>query len=198
MCDIVEWPNGGIGNRNGFCLVAESAWNCSLSTSADATSRHELLLHRREPILFFVPLNICISMADPPSPSSAPPSASTSAPPRIAPANVRRRGFPARAPLEGVSPDWPQRRNSTLSDSISEARNSIRSSTDDLFLPRVAKGNEGPVATEESHWHSAPLGLALLPAIAGVFFQDGGSFVTDVTLLVLAAIFLNWSVRLPW
>ena len=54
------------------------------------------------------------------------------------------------------------------------------------------------MATEESHWHSAPLALALLPAIAGVFFQEGGAFVTDVTLLVLAAIFLNWSVRLPW
>lgn len=89
-----------------------------------------------------------------------------------------------------------QRRNSNLSDSISEARNSIRSSTDDLFLPRVVMGEDS--ATEESHWHSAPLGLALLPAIAGVFFQNGSVFVTDVTLLVLAAIFLNWSVRLPW
>jgi hypothetical protein len=94
-----------------------------------------------------------------------------------------------RLPREGSN--W--RRNST-SDSVSEARNSIRSSTDDLFLPRVAK--EDPA--EESHWHSAPLGLALLPAIAGVFFQNGSVFVTDVTLLVLAAIFLNWSVRLPW
>ncbi|KAK5797496.1 hypothetical protein VI817_003787 [Penicillium citrinum] len=126
-------------------------------------------------------------MADPPSPS-APRSASM------------RRRVPLRAAtfVEGMPiPDWPQRRNSTLSDSISEARNSIRSSTDDLFLPRVAKG-KSQIATEESHWHSAPLGLALLPAIAGVFFQDGSAFVTDVTLLVLAAIFLNWSVRLPW
>ncbi|KAJ5199100.1 hypothetical protein N7491_000337 [Penicillium cf. griseofulvum] len=90
-----------------------------------------------------------------------------------------------------------QRRNSTLSDSISEARNSIRSSTDDLFLPRVAK-DHAALSTEESNWHSAPLGLALLPAIAGIFFHEGSSFVTDVTLLVLAAIFLNWSVRLPW
>lgn len=86
------------------------------------------------------------------------------------------------------------RRNSTLSDSISEARHSIRSSTDDLFLPRVSKED----SLEESHWHSSPLGLALLPAIAGIFFQNGSSIVTDVTLLVLAAIFLNWSVRLPW
>ncbi|KAJ5958596.1 uncharacterized protein N7479_005746 [Penicillium vulpinum] len=93
--------------------------------------------------------------------------------------------------------DDSQRRNSTLSDSLSEARNSIRSSTDDLFLPRVAK-DHAALSTEESNWHSAPLGLALLPAIAGIFFHEGSSFVTDVTLLVLAAIFLNWSVRLPW
>ncbi|KAE8349142.1 hypothetical protein BDV28DRAFT_67707 [Aspergillus coremiiformis] len=93
-----------------------------------------------------------------------------------------------------------QRRNSTFSDSVSEARNSIRSSTDDLFFPRVAKRSYDPtdVSSEESHWHSAPLGLALLPAIAGVFFQNGSAVVTDVTLLILAAIFLNWSVRLPW
>lgn len=128
-------------------------------------------------------------MTDPPS----------SSPPRhLLSANLRRRGFPARPTLVEAMPDGPPRRNSTLSDSISEARHSIRSSTDDLFLPRVAKGNPEPVATEESHWHSAPLALALLPAIAGVFFQEGGAFVTDVTLLVLAAIFLNWSVRLPW
>lgn len=102
---------------------------------------------------------------------------------------------PLRRRIPRLDSDW-QRRNSTLSDTISEARNSILSSTDGLFLPRVVKG-EDP-ATDESHWHSAPLGLALLPAIAGVFFQNGSVFVTDVTLLVLAAIFLNWSVRLPW
>lgn len=129
-------------------------------------------------------------MTDPPS--------SSPTPRHLLSASLRRRGFPARPTLVEAMPDGPPRRNSTLSDSISEARHSIRSSTDDLFLPRVAKGNPEPVATEESHWHSAPLALALLPAIAGVFFQEGGAFVTDVTLLVLAAIFLNWSVRLPW
>lgn len=137
-------------------------------------------------------------MVEPPSSSSPSPPL----PPRNTPAasSIRRRGLSARAAtfIEGSSSDWAQRRNSTLSDSISEARNSIRSSTDDLFLPRVTSDQDDPVASEESHWQSAPLVLALLPAIAGVFFQDGSSFVTDVTLLVLAAIFLNWSVRLPW
>ncbi|KAK3062688.1 hypothetical protein LTS18_003552, partial [Coniosporium uncinatum] len=32
----------------------------------------------------------------------------------------------------------------------------------------------------------------------GLFFQNGSLFVTDICLLILAAIFLNWSVRLPW
>ncbi|KAJ5177138.1 uncharacterized protein N7482_003015 [Penicillium canariense] len=137
-------------------------------------------------------------MADPSS--SSPPSA---LPPRNAPApssSFRRRALPTRAAtfVEGSSTHWPQRRNSTLSDSISEARHSIRSSTDDLFLPRVGKDRDDSIATEESHWQSAPLVLALLPAIAGIFFRDGSLFMTDVTLLVLAAIFLNWSVRLPW
>lgn len=135
-------------------------------------------------------------MADPPSPSSQP--QSPGFPPRnLSTASLRRRGLPTRSTLEAI-PDWPERRNSTLSDTISEARHSIRSSTDDIFLPRVGKHNEDPIATEESHWHSAPLALALLPAIAGILFKDGSAFVTDVTLLALAAIFLNWSVRLPW
>ncbi|PLB53654.1 hypothetical protein P170DRAFT_431481 [Aspergillus steynii IBT 23096] len=115
------------------------------------------------------------------------------------PMSLRQRG-PTRSATfaEGSSSLRNERRNSTLSDSVSEARNSIRSSTDDLFFPRAAKQAEVDLPNEESHWHSAPLGLALLPAIAGVFFQNGSAVVTDVTLLVLAAIFLNWSVRLPW
>jgi hypothetical protein len=40
--------------------------------------------------------------------------------------------------------------------------------------------------------------LALLPAVGGLFFQNGSAVVTDITLLALAAIFLNWAVRLPW
>lgn len=109
--------------------------------------------------------------------------------------NMSLRRRPAATPLA----DMP-RRNSTLSDSVSEARSSIRSSTDDLFLPRVAQGAETGLRDDESesHWQSAPLGLALVPAVAGVFFHNGSAVLTDVTLLVLAAVFLNWSLRLPW
>lgn len=74
---------------------------------------------------------------------------------------------------------------------------SIISSTDDLLLPR-AKSSVLDSQLEHSHWHSAPLALALLPAVGGLLFHNGGAVLTDVTLLGLAAVFLNWSVRLPW
>ncbi|RAH61514.1 hypothetical protein BO85DRAFT_106773 [Aspergillus piperis CBS 112811] len=112
---------------------------------------------------------------------------------------LRHRGAGRSATFaEGTANLRNQRRNSTLSDTVSEARNSIRSSTDDILFPRAAKRNDVNLTNEESHWHSAPLGLALLPAVAGIFFQNGSAVVTDVTLLILAAVFLNWSVRLPW
>lgn len=91
-----------------------------------------------------------------------------------------------------------RRRSSLFSDNVSEARKSLRSSTDDLLLPRVNGGGHFDHLAEPSHWHSVPLGLALLPAVGGLLFQDGSAVVTDITLLALAAIFLNWSVRLPW
>ncbi|KAA8641830.1 uncharacterized protein ATNIH1004_010769 [Aspergillus tanneri] len=128
-------------------------------------------------------------------PGSSPQNPSPSSNPRVCSPgsmSLRHRG-PTRSATYAEGSTVPnQRRNSTLSDSVSEARNSIRSSTDDLFFPRAAKQGDVDVPNEESHWHSAPLGLALLPAIAGVFFKNGSAVVTDVTLLVLAAIFLNW------
>ncbi|KKZ68274.1 hypothetical protein EMCG_06030 [[Emmonsia] crescens] len=90
------------------------------------------------------------------------------------------------------------RRSSTFSDTVSEARNSIKSSTDDLFLPRVNPSIRSLDNDNESHWQSVPLALALLPAVGGLLFQNGSAVATDLTLLVLAAVFLNWSIRLPW
>lgn len=89
------------------------------------------------------------------------------------------------------------RRSSTFSDSVDDARQSIKSSTDDLLLPR-AKGTTLSSQTEPSHWHSMPLALALFPAVGGVLFQNGSAIVTDITLLGLAVVFLNWAVRVPW
>jgi hypothetical protein len=97
------------------------------------------------------------------------------------------------APTPGV-----RRRSSNFSDySLREARKSFQSSTDDLLLPKPsATGIES--GHDSSAWHSAPLAFALLPAIGGMLFTNGSSIITDIMLLGLAAIFLNWSVRLPW
>jgi hypothetical protein len=95
-------------------------------------------------------------------------------------------------------PRPPQRRSSLLSDySLDDARHSIRSSTDDLLLPK-AQGVEHEISNEGSHWQSVPLAFALLPAIGGMLFKNGSAIITDIILLGLAAVFLNWSVRLPW
>jgi hypothetical protein len=92
-----------------------------------------------------------------------------------------------------------RRRSSLLSDySLDDARASLRSSTDDLLSPRPNVSGRLTGNDEMSNWHSAPLAFALLPALGGLFFQNGGAVVTDIMLLGLASIFLNWAVRLPW
>ncbi|EHK41185.1 hypothetical protein TRIATDRAFT_227644 [Trichoderma atroviride IMI 206040] len=83
------------------------------------------------------------------------------------------------------------RRSSNFSEySLNEAR--------DILNPRPHVLGE-----ELSHHESSPLALlslafAFLPAVAGVFFQNGTSVVTDIMLLGLAAILLHWSVTQPW
>jgi hypothetical protein len=116
------------------------------------------------------------------------------------PANLRQRPLGRATTFAEASPS-KIRRNSAISDTVSEARQSIRDSTDELLFPRAkatTTTNSRLGAHHDSHWQSAPLALALLPAVGGMFFDNGSAFVTDATLLILAAVFLNWSVRLPW
>ena len=94
-------------------------------------------------------------------------------------------------------PALNERRSSVFSD-MSDARKVLRDSTDDLFLPRPDKSSKFVTDHETSNWQSVPLGLALLPAVAGLLIKEAGAVVTDLTLLALAAVFLNWSVRVPW
>lgn len=96
------------------------------------------------------------------------------------------------------SPSVPRRRSSNISlESFNEARHSIQNSTDDILRPRP-RDAVGDDEDTSSKWHSAPLAFALLPAVGGMMFKNGGAVVSDVLLLGLAAVFLNWSVRLPW
>ncbi|GAB7343700.1 hypothetical protein MBLNU457_1683t1 [Dothideomycetes sp. NU457] len=91
------------------------------------------------------------------------------------------------------TPPLPRRRSSLLS---VESFDDTRQSASNLVFPTLDLAPDGH--NEPSHWHSAPLVFAILPALGGLFFTNGSSFVTDILLLGLAAIFLNWSVRLPW
>lgn len=118
----------------------------------------------------------------------------------LGPANLRQRPLGRSTSFTEPSQSSFNRRNSAISDSVSEARQSIRDSTDELLFPRArpATNVHFEMHNHDSHWQSAPLVLALLPAVGGLFFKNGSAVVTDATLLVLAAVFLNWSVRLPW
>ncbi|TFB06102.1 hypothetical protein CCMA1212_002030 [Trichoderma ghanense] len=85
----------------------------------------------------------------------------------------------------------PPRRSSNFSEySLSEAR--------DILNPRPYPQGEQVSTYEASPLASLSLAFALLPAIAGVLFQNGTSVATDIMLLGLAAIFLHWSVTQPW
>lgn len=86
------------------------------------------------------------------------------------------------------------RRSSALSfSSLDEVAQSL---SGDLVNPSMSRAE-----TQEhkvTHWHSTPLAFAILPALGGILFKNGSAFVTDVLLLSLAALFMNWSIRLPW
>lgn len=109
---------------------------------------------------------------------------------------LRQRPLGRAATFAEATPRFSRRGSSFASETLSESRRSLKESTDDLLLPRVT--NDLHTGLESSNWHSLPLGLALLPAIGGLFFQNGSAFVSDISLLCLAALFLNWAVRLPW
>jgi hypothetical protein len=147
-------------------------------------------------------LDILVMKPDRPSNTSLPlPSQNTRhlSPP---PSQLRQRGLHRAATFaDGSTPAFmppSRRRSSVFSEGLSETGKSLLSSTDDLLLPRYKSGSPLVTQHEPSHWHSVPLGLALLPAVGGLFFQNGSAVITDITLLALAAIFLNWTVRLPW
>ncbi|KAI1800644.1 hypothetical protein F4811DRAFT_538211 [Daldinia bambusicola] len=88
-----------------------------------------------------------------------------------------------------------RRRSSTYSDfSLNDARRDLETSADEILNPSKSGSKQG----ETSPFVYIPLTLALLPAIAGIFFENGSAFFTDLILLSLAAVFLHWSVTQPW
>ncbi|RMD41404.1 hypothetical protein DV735_g3748, partial [Chaetothyriales sp. CBS 134920] len=113
------------------------------------------------------------------------------------PSGLRQRHLTRATALGEPARPLNQRRSSIFSESLSDARRSIKSSTEDLFVPRIST-SERQDAEESSAWHSLPLGLALLPAVGGLFFKDGSAILTDLTLLGISAVFMNWALRVPW
>ncbi|KAI4728112.1 hypothetical protein E4T49_04005 [Aureobasidium sp. EXF-10728] len=141
----------------------------------------------------------------PPSPDEASQTpvaaASSSALPLPPSLTLRSRSSTKTSPsaADGASPIEPslsRRRSSLLSFS---SLDDTRHSAGDFIRPSLGLDHDDSAAPEDlSHWHSSPLAFAFLPALAGLFFTNGSAFVTDIILLGLAALFLNWSVRLPW
>ena len=114
------------------------------------------------------------------------------------PHGLRQRPLGRSSTFAEVQAQSNRRRSSFLSETLSETKKSLRSSTDDILLPRARETDDLHDHDDGSHWQSLPLGLALLPAVGGLFFKDGSAVITDITLLGLAAIFMNWALRSPW
>lgn len=87
----------------------------------------------------------------------------------------------------------PRRRSSILSFTSLEG-NSFH---DDFIQPSANKRRTDTKDHEITHWSSTPLAFAILPAVSGLVFKNGSAFVTDALLLTLAAVFMNWSIRVP-
>lgn len=122
-----------------------------------------------------------------PSPESQPPGS------QINPL-LRQKMLSRAATFEGSNAPLSRRRSSMLSDT-SDTRHSFRSSTDSL---RTAGRHELASLDEPTHWISSPVLFAVLPAIGGLLYQNGGPILTDVLTLALASWFLHWCVRFPW
>ncbi len=138
----------------------------------------------------------------PPPPTRASTTASARSPDPPLAAAIRQR-FPQRQTsnqnLNGSlsPPPRPNRRRSSLL-SYSSLDEVAQTLTNDFINPSTNNARNSTDEDEVTHWHSTPLAFALLPAIGGLLFKNGSAFMTDILLLGLAAIFMNWSIRLPW
>ncbi|KAK7750684.1 hypothetical protein SLS62_007384 [Diatrype stigma] len=91
-----------------------------------------------------------------------------------------------------------RRGSSSFSDySINDATKDLGASAEDLFNIHPS-GSAGSPSNARQASHYLPIVFALLPALAGIFFENGASFFTDLILLSLAAVVLHWSVTQPW
>jgi hypothetical protein len=87
--------------------------------------------------------------------------------------------------------NYIHRRSSTFS------QYSINEAVQDFHEEIADPGPE--VNREPTTWKSLlPIMFASVPPIAGLFFENGTAFFSDLILLFLATVFLHWSVTAPW
>ncbi|KAF2024918.1 hypothetical protein EK21DRAFT_104347 [Setomelanomma holmii] len=94
---------------------------------------------------------------------------------------------------EGVRPSTPPkpRRRSSLLSNLSDTQYSFRSSSDSLLQPNRNNDMEKLTSADQtSYWHSSPIVLAIVPAIAALKYENGGEVATDVILIALAGWFM--------
>ncbi|KAK3391693.1 hypothetical protein B0T20DRAFT_361852 [Sordaria brevicollis] len=106
-------------------------------------------------------------------------------------AQLRRRNINPQSTPETPFGEF-RRRSSTFSDySLDAARRNLQQEI--LNPASYASDEQGP-----SESSTMPLAFALLPAVAGMFHHKGSDFITDIIMIVLAAVFLHWSLTVPW
>jgi len=94
---------------------------------------------------------------------------------------------------EGVRPSSPRvARRSSL--------HSLRStsSTENLRTGQSYEMDRLTESDEPTWWHSSPILIAVVPAIAALYHPQGGSFATDIVLLLLGAWFMHKCYTVPW
>ena len=97
--------------------------------------------------------------------------------------------------IANTSSPTSRRRGSQITTDSQGEMTSMRSSVDDLLLPKSTSIDH---EVGSSHFHSTPLLFAILPALGGILFEGGSIILTDFSIIALSCIFLNWSLRLPW
>ncbi|KAI1187219.1 hypothetical protein F5B17DRAFT_400551 [Nemania serpens] len=159
--------------------------NASASTTTVRATTNPLSTSNATSASTSTPLNNKTNGSNGPPPGLAVRRAATFA----QPASLRR-------PVSGTNPP-PSADNNTFANMprrSSTYSDYFETSADDLLNPSKPTVKEDT----KSPFVYVPLAAALLPAVAGIFFENGSAFFTDLILLSLAAIFLHWSVTQPW
>ncbi|KAK5135933.1 hypothetical protein LTR08_004391 [Meristemomyces frigidus] len=133
----------------------------------------------------------------PPRPAATSSSANTAPPPAAARQRLLTRHSTPQTHSPARTPFDPHRRRSSLfsADSLDDGSQSL---LDEIINPRTGRRHAQQDSHAVTHWHSSPIALAILPALGGLLFKNGSNVITDALLLLLAAVFMNWSIQLPW